>query len=347
MLITVGRDANDQISIPTVHQPNTSVLKDHPQKAAGLCQKVVIISDRSSMVWSGMLIQAITYTKFLRQHCSSPGLSVDTLRQILNGYPAADVSEIQFRILFAAENGFFTFHNSVLFDLSGLMSIFVAGTGTEHFIQNLEQLGTKPLFESGATSLTTALTRAVAFTGGAFASQIFAGYGLRNAWGGGFEIAYYDGTRFTKVDRLLYLAWVLVERTPKLYDAFLQKPFFYQYYLSGQARIVFYSEGPETPNREYLVDAPFDRDSPVNLVDSSVEATTVVNCIRRVDLDGLIEHGAFVSFNSNEQLVRVEKTPSNQIQIAVKNDYALSALAAMLSNGAGLGHVHVWGRRVA
>ncbi|MDT0575872.1 hypothetical protein RM533_06710 [Croceicoccus sp. F390] len=99
--------------------------------------------------------------------------------------------------------------------------LWALGTGTGDFYWYAEKM----LGSGGAGST---LAEILSFMGTMMLQQAHSGYGLENGWGGGFQIAIWNGKTLELLDRILVCGWV----AQRFEDHILvgRGPFFYLYY---------------------------------------------------------------------------------------------------------------------
>lgn len=79
--------------------------------------------------------------------------------------------------------------------------VFSFGSGSETILDELEEIKYSPSNNRERIALhTIAICRLIG-------SEYFSGHSIINSWGGGYELIFYDGKKFTKIDDTCYLIW--------------------------------------------------------------------------------------------------------------------------------------------
>jgi hypothetical protein len=285
-------------SRPIWRGPNVNISVDHGYRLVGLEQKVVIVSDRLCMAWTGRALYASALLKYLRaaERASPEG----SLIELFRAYPREDYRDLEF-VAFAREQDRFlswTSPGMVMMEYPPFQNVCVGGTGAPAFLQLLD---TDQRIEPSAFSTSTGYDRwashALAIVGQLLAKQCFTSFGLEQGWGGGFEIALYDRNhqRFTKLSGILFLMWDLTGVTPSAYTLQCLEPFVFQWSIGE--RTAFWSDMPGYPTETYVVSPPWSKNSPLPLDVPPPPMTFlpefVVSFCQRMDANGSGGVGCF------------------------------------------------------
>ena len=207
-----GRDYKP-FSTPLHLDPNREVRRRSPYMVAGLTQKVIVLSPRLAVAWSGLMSQAEYPIKNLGEHFANVGCSVTELVEFLDshcascdelyltGLMALDASEGNLPVAsFAWPHGKGEQISSARFG-----DCFIGGSGATEFADVLR-------FAEGLNFKTDRTTNACEHTvAGALSivallsgEQTRAGNGLAKLYGGGFEVATVLGRDIVKIGEIGY-----------------------------------------------------------------------------------------------------------------------------------------------
>ena len=248
------------VSIPSFHLPNEATFFGCRPDVAGLRQKIVIISDRLCLAWAGSYVQGHALIKFLRENCSGSSLCWSDFRATLSIYPASELNDVTFFAFFWDGSDFGEVDNvpGSSFELNDLTRVRIVGTGSAAFWAVIEDISEH--FSSGVLQGETddrqrGVTLALTCVGYHFGAQVFGGNGIEEGWGGGFEVAFFDGVQFRKADKVIYVFFQIDQAEDGALAVTLLQPFYYQYYVDDQLRILIDLGNSET-DRLYAVDPP-------------------------------------------------------------------------------------------
>src|SRR6266536_1294611 len=98
--------------------------------------------------------------------------------------------------------------------------------------------------------------RALAFAGLSSAQQVFGGIGLREWWGGGFEVVVFREGRLAKLGPICWLYWLCTEITAAHFSLHLKPAFMYQYYVD-ELTFFWIDEDSQGTNKLHSISPPF------------------------------------------------------------------------------------------
>ena len=229
-LVWSSEYSNIPITLPTsinnTHQYLPDNKKDKPVK---LGQKMYIIKDKVCVVFAGLSEEILLFlTVFKETFNLHTDISKEAIHQFLKGYELnenyvdsaffimhienledgsinvtqfycpSETNEVDPKKLNIKEESW----NKMPDDI--FESISACGSGAQGFCNIVKQVGKLyTRFENGdfmlAVQTNTALISKI------LALERVAGYTLKESWGGGFEIAYYNGNRFEKINEIAYV----------------------------------------------------------------------------------------------------------------------------------------------
>jgi hypothetical protein len=272
-------------------------------------------------------------------------VSHEEFHNLVINYPREDTANIEFMIYLHVEGGFWHFTNSALFSLDGFDKVFVAGTGTTDFIDQIEHVGAAPV---GGTpgSGQPGVIRALGYTGLCATRQFASGFGISEGWGGGFEVATFDGNRFFKLSDILYLFWTIIEVGPHDFILDLGKPFLHQTYRGDQLVHWFESPDEHQASRLFLTDPPDTKNQAIDanpVAPSSFKIETIVNCVlRRRSGENEPLPGVFVQMNApSAEPVRVQR--KGNLQMMIDSTWLHTFFQEMSGDPAGVFKFRMWG----
>jgi hypothetical protein len=218
---------------------------------------------------------------------------------IFNAYPAADHSDLDFVAYAKEPEGFRHFSKLPSMELGTFKDLRYGGSGGQAFYELLDKISLRMPHQSGDdfNVYNEWVLRACTLVGCLICQQRATGAGLTDGWGGGFEIAFYDGNRerFTKLDKILYLEWEIKETEPGSYVIALLEPFIFQWALDE--RTIFYSETPGQRTIIHIVDPPWRKsDTPPFSLPAppmTFVPNYIINIVQGHNLDGSDGYGSF------------------------------------------------------
>lgn len=238
---------DDSMTIPTAFGNADHVLEDLPYKPAEYFQKVYIINSTLALGLAGHADEMESFLKEFRQQCRFyDQLTVDILKRILDEYDmAGSFSNSAGMIsLITKTDDHFT-PNFIAFpskswhfaESSIFESIAACGSGKEDFCVQSTQLGTFQAFAREG-SLARAVSANVALLAKLLTGEATTFNSIKNFWGAGFEMIYFDGHGFQKFDNLAYVIFTgHIDQEGNLHSLSPKIVLHYRYYND----ILFYS----------------------------------------------------------------------------------------------------------
>lgn len=302
-LLISGPNTNPNLTIPSQLGTQDGRLPVEPHEVSGrlaelmkpvdLAQKVVIISPRLCVCWAGRVDLAMLFVNYLRNRAASPMLTRDELTAVLRAYSFDCNIEMNFA-LFLYDGVNLTWANSdgwpTPYDIGHFRQVRLFGTGREVLFESVMAASEwEP--DPKLHPVRNALLNALDCVGVALGGQVFFGIGFRaeHAFGGGFEIAYFDGGRgFQKVDGLLHMFAYVDGYEDGTWRVTFMGPYFYQYYVGDELRIVLETD---TQKRATIYAVPpfgtdegrlRSRELPMSMIPKSfdIEATVISMLVR-------------------------------------------------------------------
>ena len=198
-----------EIDLPTVWHPGIYPGQDGDH-ASGLAQKLVIVRAYMMVAWAGSYSEATRIIKALDQTLPP------TLNQLTNPAPILDILDTcsegtELVALLIWEKTIQPIGvRTQGFELDG-KRIYLLGSGAPEFFSFLE-MHPEAFPEADSADGLVARATMLRFAARALTMQLKLGTGLESSWGGGFEIVYpHQSIGFTKLDKLLFRAWMIDE----------------------------------------------------------------------------------------------------------------------------------------
>lgn len=332
------------VSVPLARRLDHNVPVDGGYKLVGLTQKVVIVSDRLCVAWTGPVWRADALLRYLRSaEQRDPNGS---LIELFQSYPREDYGDLEM-VAYAFEPGgwrWFTSPEMDSMEYGPFKTLCVGGSGRPALLETIENHEMKNF---GAHPDSNPYNHSVAYTlalvGQLLAKQANSDYGLAQGWGGGFEVAYFDhpSRRFKKVNNILYLNWEVVEVAPGSFWLALLDPFVFQWTIGEET--AFWVDVPGRRTDIHVVRPPwlFTASFPIPLPPPPMTFIPdyLINLYQRRDLDGTGGFGCMIR-SSNDQEGRiaqintgVEGPNGTKTNIVLGNTLAIQVAEAGLPVG--------------
>lgn len=206
--LLTSRNEPSEIELPTTPKSGVYPCADG-YHAAGLAQKLVIVRPYLMVAWAGSYLETRRIVRELdaalpnqRTELNSYNVAFDILNTCSDG--------TEIIALFISENAIQPFGVRTRgFELSG-RRIYLLGSGATDFFQYLED---HPDFLPHQERADGQIARAILlrFACQSFTWQWITSFGLGNAWGGGFEVAFPEKDGFKKINNILFRGWLLDE----------------------------------------------------------------------------------------------------------------------------------------
>jgi hypothetical protein len=199
ILPSIGNDILDQVNQNSSSYPRW------------LTQKVYILQDNLVIAFAGNgqdIKNFLTDIKLFARIYEN--VTLEQLTTWLKEYEFEDGNVISFAILFAEKKAEETTLSQILFgnwekvDSTIYESTVATGTGAEDFLAEASSdQGFTTVHSPGEGSY--ALQSNIILLAKLLAKERFNLSNIHKHWGGGFEVTYFDGTKFSKIDELVYL----------------------------------------------------------------------------------------------------------------------------------------------
>ncbi len=309
-LLTSGPGDQSLNELPFWQRTDVNIEVEGGSRLLGTAQKVVVISDRLCLAWAGPVFRAEAFIRHLREaEKTNPSGS---LIGVFFSYPEEDRRGLEF-VAYAREGeGFRHFHTVPPIELGPFTQLRYDGSGGRAFYDNVSRMNiTRPAPDGPDFNFYNAwVIRAWSIIGSLISQQRATGAGLAEGWGGGFELAFYDGDRFRKTDKILYLEWDFREVTSNRYVISILEPYVFQWTIDEKT--IFYSETPGQRNLIHVVAPPWGKNDPLPFSlpapPMTFEPNYIVNIIQGRHLDGNHGFGSFVRsvLVGQEMLARIK-----------------------------------------
>jgi hypothetical protein len=348
LLITRPGPASSSVSTPLVHTPNSIIGDQGTRSVSGLCQKIVLLHDHLCLAWAGSLLHAKNFAENIRSFTAGKStIGYDELQLFVNAYPRRDLeNHIEFILYSWHRTGWGWFSNLKPFDLGALSNIRLSGTGTSHFIKSMDAISAAPIVGKldGYNDLAI---RALAYASLASAEQFFGGVGLLEAWGGGFEVAVFQGERLKKLGPICWLYWTCEEIGNKHYSLALRSNFMYQFY-ENETAVFWLDEGAGGTNKLHCVEPPYKTVEIAIARPDMIRTDILVSLVRYRLANGEIRDGCFVDRTEPAREPDLQIRNSTDTSTIMFKDAFINKLLGTMSlpSGSTVG-VDAWGTKFA
>jgi len=192
-------------NLPSFRDPSQIVLRDGGH-ISGLAQKVVLLSNRCALAWSGAHIVARTVIRELAQIEESKGLTPAILADYIARNPI-DAKAIALIAYFVDGDQLSIFEHDCHFYEEARFKVFYGGSGVGPFWQSMkssvDRSDALPEGDPRPSALNTAFHVLAPLLSVEFFDDAF----LQQGFGGGYEVVTLDSGRLTKIDRIAFVVW--------------------------------------------------------------------------------------------------------------------------------------------
>jgi hypothetical protein len=317
-------------STPLVHNPN-SLIGQQSRSVSALCQKVALLHDHLCLAWAGSWLHAKSFAEHIRSFASGKStLDYEELRSVIMGYPRKELeNHIDFVLYSRHGGGWGNFSNLKPFELDGFDQVRVAGTGTEHFIQVIQNFSNAAIVGNRDRYNTHAM-KLLEYSGLASAQQGFGSVGLLDWWGGGFEVVVFQDGRMRKLGPICWLFWVCTELGERQYQLELQNSFMYQFYRGDTAYFWVDADSTET-NRFHAVDPPFGTSAASFDRPGEINTEITLNLLRRHFANGNIWDGCFIDQTGRGEIPDLQiRKDDAEVSVLIKDEFLRKMLGSMI-----------------
>lgn len=291
-----------KIALPTRELPHEYDTEYLP---TGFIQKLTFISDQVVFCWTGNREQARLFSAYLQKSLTD----ISLLPELIGKYPQDHLGGSSKQVCglllvhFGDKVSFIdiAFPYQVKRQTKSFPGIWMFGSGAD---QASDLFSRKVIFNSENRD---AIVKGLIMMGHAMSSQATEGYGLDDAWGGGFQILRATSSGFELLNRVLTRAWVATGKGTAM--KLLRGPFFFYFYIG---EMLFVSR-PWGEDGGSLASVPplLKPNLECQFVSGSRRAQYVLDLIKHQDIGGFLY---LTNFYSDEN------GPS--VSVAPKNSYA-------------------------
>jgi hypothetical protein len=220
LIISGYENPNRRAGLPTIGDVTNFFPEGSGWTITGLSQKVALISDDCAVTWAGSKLGAQIATTQLRALAKQAPLTKEVIQSFLAKLDP-DVTKLGTTLLGFVRDGddFFQFslepeHEFVMPDGSSAHS---AGTGGKHLKDFLQSHTRTRAWgdENTVHPAQRAYETGLMLGGSLLRTERPLGYTLREYYGGGYEIAVFNGERFTKDTSATFILWDAREHDEK------------------------------------------------------------------------------------------------------------------------------------
>lgn len=244
-LMVIGpRGGGIGVGLPTTHN-NEMLPYEAVHSIVGGTRKSIIIGQNTCAVAAGNTASVIRFPTFVNDQIRGPINSRDELYDVISAYEGAvDASDIDYVVISTSSEGTaFAFRTAQPQITTGAIQAVVGGSGAGQWATYLKQ-GPGVVYDAPSQLASYGL----ATIAHAFVSQLYNGVGVRDGWGGAFELVISDGRRLEYFGNFATVIWECRELHPGQLTARPRRGFFYQWYVGDWLMITFdgHREGQRT-----------------------------------------------------------------------------------------------------
>ncbi|RAJ80085.1 hypothetical protein CLV59_105192 [Chitinophaga dinghuensis] len=212
-ILFTSENGNAYLSLPTALGDIQPIIKELKFKPAGYWQKVYIIKPNLAIGMSGLAIEMSNLLKELRLKCNYyDDLTLEDVERILNDYDDTLFAESTLIACYIEKNKHgnrvmllpYPNNDRCIQRTSNLFKTIIScGSGAIEFCN---QAAVKANFTTMyPDSPLSAITANITFLARLLAAEMSTLQTIRNFWGAGFEMIYFDGKGFNKFENLAYV----------------------------------------------------------------------------------------------------------------------------------------------
>lgn len=252
ILVTRDRLSDEDVSTPLVHKASSHL---YGASISGICQKVVVLHKHLCVAWSGTLFHAARLLRELEQAVrDDENISLSIISAVCSEWNKFDQEELSFIVYWVDGEQLSLASNFAPWPLDNIPDLRVTGSGIPHFVAHAERAFAYDVY-GAECPYNIAVNHAFSYIAQAAMDEIERAEGIAERWGGGFEVAVLWQNGFSKVDKVLWTSWAIIQRPYGLVLC-LRRPYMFQYYRDGQAHF-FVDEDPKDEGpRHYVAVSP-------------------------------------------------------------------------------------------
>lgn len=199
-------------TIPTIGRVTNFFPEGSGWTITGLAQKVTIIADECAVVWAGSHLGAKIAIDKLHDYAQVGRITRSTVSDLLASLPSELASlDISLLGVVVDSNGPFQFGFGDFdkFERADGSTAMTSGSGSDYLKRILARVNvSRTRGESSSVHPAQLAFEAAITTGGSLLrTERPMGFTLRNYFGGGYEVAVWNGERFTKDASITYILW--------------------------------------------------------------------------------------------------------------------------------------------
>lgn len=221
------------VNIPASRDVNARVSFPRDRYAVGLQQKVVVLSDRLAIAWSGSFAQAQDLFADLEPLRAIDHVDPTLLQTILNNIESERIADLSIIAMVAHDEqcSIITHRVDHPMNFGAAESVVCSGSGSETFRELIDQQGANvgmlfPNLSKEELSAGFDLN----LVGSMQSEEFLSPRGIETGWGGGFEIARLSHNRISKIDNILSLRFFVQENDQGELDLFWLPDFWHTSY---------------------------------------------------------------------------------------------------------------------
>lgn len=214
LLVSKDKFEIPNIDLPSLGELNNSehlILSNSTKNITPVqtVQKVNILSQNLIVAWAGSYLRAKLILKALRDETANRELSYDLVKNILSDNEDLIGNEVAIIGLLMMPCGTVqAFHkNGEMFDIPGYSDFIYAGTGGSQYFDTLMNISSDRDEDATTLRYPDALYNPAATIWKLLALELITGVPVYNAYGGGFELAYFDDGGAKKLDDIVHYCW--------------------------------------------------------------------------------------------------------------------------------------------
>jgi len=211
-LVISGPERTDaKLGLPTVGELTNVFPVGSGWSITHIRQKVAVLSDDLVVAWAGNVVAARTLIEELRSRLTKGRMSLDSLNVFLKKEAFEITGSLKASLVGFLREGDHIIpfgHNAFKFTTPNFGEVIAQGSGMESIEKALrrfpESLGVR---RGDPNALGRALGKSLILTGTLLQMETATYENLMSFYGGGYEIGYFNGERFSKLEEITYLFW--------------------------------------------------------------------------------------------------------------------------------------------
>jgi hypothetical protein len=176
---------------------------------AGLAQKTCVVTPNLAVAWSGTKIVAKTIILEMMQSFTTRPMTFEELGKFFHDLSFPEANDVQMvGLVLEGKNTVRGFGwNARTYNSQFLGEIQLAGSGSDHFLQVLQNCDSSRITAGSPSNFVAAAGKLLIVAGAVLGGEMNTLSNLPHFYGGGIEIVYFNKGKFEKISEITYVFW--------------------------------------------------------------------------------------------------------------------------------------------